>query len=324
MAKEAVLKHGISIRLACECMSVSQTCFRYQPILSDENAEIADWLVRLTANQRNWGFGLCFLFLRNVKGFVWNHKRVYRIYRELELNLRIKPKKRIVRERPEPLAAPQTMNECWSMDFMHDQLEDGRSYRLFNVIDDFNREGLAIEVDFSLPSERVIRALEQIIEWRGEPVAVIVVSANEDPMVIRRALDHGAAGFIPKSADLAELTEALTAVLDCRDWVPQRLLRAVAEADSEDPDQQLAERIATLTPQQFRVLEMVADGALNKQIGDELNIQLRTVKAHMSEIFAKLGVRNRTQAGIAFRRLELVQPSVAARQAVMSEHGDEV
>lgn len=169
MAKEAVLKHGISVRLACECMSVSQTCYRYQPILSDENAEIADWLVRLTANQRNWGFGLCFLFLRNVKGFSWNHKRVYRIYRELELNLRIKPKKRIVRERPEPLAEPMSINECWSMDFMHDQLENGRNYRLFNVIDDFNREGLAIEVDFSLPSERVIRTLEQIIQWRGKP-----------------------------------------------------------------------------------------------------------------------------------------------------------
>ena len=99
MANEAVLKHGISVRLACECMSVSQTCYRYQPILSDENAEIAEWLVRLTANQRSWGFGLCFLFLRNVKGFSWNHKRVYSIYRELELNLRIKPKKRFVRER---------------------------------------------------------------------------------------------------------------------------------------------------------------------------------------------------------------------------------
>lgn len=178
-------------------------------------------------------------------------------------------------------------------------------------------------LDLHMPGNQGLTGLAAI-RCHFPAVAVVVVSANEDPMVIRRALDHGAAGFIPKSADLAELTEALTAVLDCRDWVPQRLLRAVAEADSEDPDQQLAERIATLTPQQFRVLEMVADGALNKQIGDELNIQLRTVKAHMSEIFAKLGVRNRTQAGIAFRRLELVQPSVAARQAVMSEHGDEV
>jgi putative transposase len=151
---------------------ISETCYRYQPKLSDENAEIADWLVRLTYNQRNWGFGLCFLHLRNVKGFGWNHKRVYRIYRELELNLRIKPKKRIVREKPQPLAVPQTINQVWSMDFMHDSLEDGRAYRLFNVIDDYNREGLCIEVDFSLPAERVIRVLDQLIEWRGKPQAL--------------------------------------------------------------------------------------------------------------------------------------------------------
>lgn len=169
MAKEAVARHGLSIRQACEAMSISETCYRYTAILSDENAEIADWLIRLTHNQRNWGFGLCFLYLRNVRGFGWNHKRVYRIYRELELNLRIKPKKRLVREKPEPLSVPETTNQVWSMDFMHDSLEDGRSYRLFNVIDDFNREGLGIEVDFSLPAERVIRSLEQIIEWRGQP-----------------------------------------------------------------------------------------------------------------------------------------------------------
>lgn len=112
------------------------------------------------------------LYLRNVKNFSWNHKRVYRIYRELALNLRIKPRRRLVRDRPEPLAVPHAINEVWSMDFMHDQLEDGRSFRLFNVIDDFNREALGIEVDFSLPSERVIRALKQIISWRGKPVAI--------------------------------------------------------------------------------------------------------------------------------------------------------
>lgn len=65
--------------------------------------------------------------------------------------------------------APETINECWSMDFMHDYLENGKNYRLLNVIDDFNREGLGIEVDFSLPGMRVIRTLEQIIEWRGKP-----------------------------------------------------------------------------------------------------------------------------------------------------------
>ena len=138
-------------------------------------------------------------------------------------------------------------------------------------------------------------------------VAVVVVSANEDPLVIRRALDYGAAGFIPKSADLSELSEALEAVFDCREWIPTRLRRAVEEAGQE-PSDDMAERIKTLTPQQFRVLEMVAQGQLNKQIADALGVQLRTVKAHMSEIFHKLNVRNRTQAGIAFRALD-VSPS---------------
>ena len=129
-------------------------CYRYSPVLSDENEEIADWLERLTANKRNWGFGLCFLYLRNVQGYGWNHQRVYRIYCELELNLRIKPKKRLKRDKPEPLAVPDRPNETWSMDFMANQLADGRSIKTLNVLDDFNREGLCIEVDFSLLAER--------------------------------------------------------------------------------------------------------------------------------------------------------------------------
>ena len=159
----------MSIRQACVSFAISETCYRYVARLSDENAVIADWLERLTQWQRNWGFGLCFLYLRNVQGQGWNHKRVYRIYCALQLNLRIKPKKRLVRELPQPLKVPQAINDVWSMDFMHDQLSDGRTFRLFNVRDDFNREGLAIDLDFSLPSTRVIRALEQIIEWRGQP-----------------------------------------------------------------------------------------------------------------------------------------------------------
>jgi putative transposase len=187
MAKHAAQQRGLSIRLACAAFGISETCYRYQPKLSDENAEIADWLIRLTHNQRNWGFGLCFLYLRNVKGFGWNHKRVYRIYRELELNLRIKPKKRLVREKPEPLAVPEAINEVWSMDFMHDRLADGRAFRLFNVIDDCNREGLGIEVDFSLPAERVIRALDQTIEWRGKPVTLRCDNGPEYISAVLRA-----------------------------------------------------------------------------------------------------------------------------------------
>ena len=189
MAKEVVTQRGISIRVACQVFTVSESCYRYEAKLNAENDQIADWLLRLTDNNRSWGFGLCYLYLRNVKGFQWNHKRIYRIYRELELNLRIKPRKRLVRGKPEPLSVPQAINEVWSMDFMHDQLEDGRSFRLFNVIDDFNREALGIEIDFSLPSERVIRALRQIIAWRGKPK---VIRCDNGPEYISATLQRWA------------------------------------------------------------------------------------------------------------------------------------
>jgi len=172
MARRAVQAGITSIVHACGTFEVSQTCYRYQAKACQENAIIADWLLRLTSAYRDWGFGLCFLHLRNVKGFAWNHNRVYRIYRDLELNLRIKPRKRIVREAPEPLAVPEAVNQTWSMDFMHDQLADGRSFRMLNVLDDFNRQGLAMEVDISLPAARVIRSLEQVIPWRGKPHAI--------------------------------------------------------------------------------------------------------------------------------------------------------
>ena len=161
MAKRILSKHSISISRVCRLMRISETCFRYQPKLSADNERIADWLVRLTTTHRTWGFGLCYFYLRNVKRWEFNHKRIYRIYRELELNLRIKPKKRLVREKPEPLKVPDEINQTWSMDFMSDTLIDGRSIRTFNVIDDFNREALTIDVDFSLPSERITRALDQ-------------------------------------------------------------------------------------------------------------------------------------------------------------------
>ena len=169
MAKRAVQEKGVSIKVACQAFQVSETCYRYQPKRKVENEVIADWLIRLTENRRNWGFGLCFLYLRNVQGYQWNHKRVCRIHRALELNLWIKPKKRLCREKPEALSVPEAINDVWSLDFMHDQLVDRRPFRLLNVIDDFNREAPGIEVDFSLPAERLIRTLEQIISWRGKP-----------------------------------------------------------------------------------------------------------------------------------------------------------
>ena len=172
MACVAVTQRGISITLACRAFSISQSCYRHVGKNNPQNQVIADWLLRLTDNHRTWGFGLCFLYLRNVKRFGWNHKRVYRIYRQLELNLRIKPHKRLTREKPQALVVPDSTNITWSMDFMHDQLDDGRSIRLLNVIDDHNREALGVEVDFSLPTQRVIRSLNNIIQWRGKPDAI--------------------------------------------------------------------------------------------------------------------------------------------------------
>ena len=179
LAVKAVAMKGVSIALACRAFDVSETCYRYRPKLDDENEEIADLLLGLTKAKKTWGFGLCFLYLRNVQGHGWNHKRVYRIYRELELNLRIKPRKRLKREKPDELVVPEQPNEVWSMDFMADRLGDGRQFRLLNVLDDFNREGLGIEVDFSLPAERVVRALNQIIEWRGAPRTIRVDNGPE-------------------------------------------------------------------------------------------------------------------------------------------------
>ncbi len=116
-AETAVAPRGVSIALACRAFGLSETCYRYGPKLKAENEEIADLLVGLTDARKTWGFGLCFLHLRNVKGYPWNHKRVYRISCELELNLRIKPRKRLKRDKPDALAVPDAPNMTWSMEF---------------------------------------------------------------------------------------------------------------------------------------------------------------------------------------------------------------
>ena len=179
MVVYAIDKHKVTVKFACSAFNISETCYRYKPKLSSENEVIADWLLRLTEAHKQWGFGLCFLYLRNNKGFKWNHKRVYRIYKQLELNLRIKPKRRIKRDKPETLSVPITINQVWSMDFMSDSLHTGRAIRTFNVVDDYNREYLGIEVDHSLPAQRVMRTLERLIEWRGKPKALRCDNGHE-------------------------------------------------------------------------------------------------------------------------------------------------
>lgn len=119
---------------------------------------------------------------------------------------------------------------------------------------------------------------------------------------MRRALDHGAVGFIPKSADAATLGQALASVLDGDRWAPPAALSAPAAADDEHD---AARRLRDLTPQQFRVLQMLGAGLLNKQIGYELGVSEATVKAHVTAILRKLGASNRTQAVLIASRLAL-------------------
>lgn len=111
MAQAAVADGKLNIRQACKTYRISGTCYRYQAKLNDENTEVAEWLVRLIADNTDWGFGLCFYYLRNIEGFSWNQKRVYRIYYDLQLNLRIRPKRRLNRHKPEPLKEPQRTNK---------------------------------------------------------------------------------------------------------------------------------------------------------------------------------------------------------------------
>lgn len=125
-------------------------------------------LTLLADKYPRYGFAKMFQMIRR-QGHAWNHKRVYRVYCALNLNLRRKGRKRLPSRNPQPLAVPDLANICWSIDFMSDALYSGMRFRTLNVVDDFNREGLDIEVDTSLPAPRVIRVLDRIAAWRGYP-----------------------------------------------------------------------------------------------------------------------------------------------------------
>jgi putative transposase len=137
-----------------------------------------------------WGFWMMYHRLRMLQ-FKDNHKRVYRIYTEMRLNLRRKHKRRLPARIRQPLVQPLHHNLTWSMDFMHDSLEQGKSFRSFNVIDDFNREALVIAIDTSLTSHRVTRELDKLVAWRGQPQFLRV---DNGPEFIAQALADWAHG----------------------------------------------------------------------------------------------------------------------------------
>ena len=155
------------MRQACRAVGVSDSVYRYQPDLTKNEPVIAA-LQKAVERYPAYGFSKLFKILRRW-GHQWNHKRIYRLYCELNLNKRRRGKKRLPTRNPAPLSVPANANHSWSIDFMSDSLFCGRRFRTFNIVDDFNREVLAIEIDLSLPSLRVIRVLERVIAWRGYP-----------------------------------------------------------------------------------------------------------------------------------------------------------
>jgi len=142
---------------------------------------------------------------------------------------------------------------------------------------------------------------------RYPSVPIVIISANEDPVVIRRALEHGAAGFIPKSSGIETITQAIAAVLMGEIWVPEQM--GTARSVQNASELEMAERMSQLTPQQFKVLMMMSQGLLNKQIAFELGVSEATIKAHVTAIMNKLGVRNRTQAVVAAGKLAVNNPN---------------
>ncbi|GGC50532.1 transposase [Parapedobacter defluvii] len=157
----------LSLRQACMLFCISTSVYYYRAKRSDDS-EVIEQLSVLADLHRTWGFRMMYHRLRKLN-YMWNHKRVYRIYTAMRLNLRNKRKKRLPARVKAPLLCPIGPNITWSLDFMHDTLSGGKTIRTLNVIDDFNREALSITVDTSLPSHRVIRELEKLVQWRGKP-----------------------------------------------------------------------------------------------------------------------------------------------------------
>ena len=164
-----------------------------------------------------------------------------------------------------------------------------------------------ILLDLSMPG---VSGLSGLVTLRGlqAGVPVVIVSAHDDPETIRRALSLGASGFISKSSSMEGIREAIASVLAGGIWAPDDIDLGV-EADPDISD--LIQRLRTLTPQQSRVLTMLAEGLLNKQIAYELGVSEATIKAHVSAVLQKLGVDSRTQAVIQLSKIgaEPLQPT---------------
>ena len=176
--------------------------------------------------------------------------------------------------------------------------EAGSFDEVVKVLDQAAEVDLVL-LDLTMPGARGFSGL-MYLRSQYPAVPVVVVSANEDPAVIRRCMDFGASGFIPKTLGIDVMRDAIAKVLAGAVWTPPDIDLGGTDAATAG----LVSRLATLTPQQVRVLMMLSEGLLNKQIAYELSVSEATVKAHVSAILQKLGVDSRTQAVIAAARIE--------------------
>jgi DNA-binding NarL/FixJ family response regulator len=183
------------------------------------------------------------------------------------------------------------------------RLFDADSVSALQNLIESHPEAELLLLDLHMPGANGFSALAYV---RGQQpgLPVVMVSAQEDVRVIRRAIGHGASGYIPKSASVETIVQAVRRVLDGDVWLPPHLADTAA-APLDSAEASAAARIAELTPQQFRVLGMIAEGLLNKQIAYELKVSEATIKAHMTAIMRKLRVNNRTQVALIARQLAL-------------------
>lgn len=179
MARDLIARRGVSVSQACRATAIDRKTFSYKPKKKTGDAMIENLLKKYSALYPKYGFQILFNLIRN-KNYPFNHKRVYRIYCELRLNLRIKPKKRLAPRTKIKLVPPIKMNQCWSLDFMSDALISSRRFRTANVIDDCNREGLGILVSYSVTAERMTRWLDQVALTKGYPDRIRVDNGPEN------------------------------------------------------------------------------------------------------------------------------------------------
>ena len=195
------------------------------------------------------------------------------------------------------------LREAVSGLFEHVEIGEAGSFEDVAKLLDRGGEVDLILLDLNMPG---VRGFSGLIYLRAQypSVPIVVVSANDDPTVIRRCMDLGTSGFIPKTLGIEEMRAAIKRVLEGGVWTPPDVDLS-AGADTETTN--LMARLASLTPQQVRVLMMLSEGLLNKQIAYELGVSEATVKAHVSAILQKLGVESRTQAVITAAKIELGQ-----------------